>query len=265
MGQNKGIYQTKKKNGDTYYRVFITYRGKHISLCSFEREEDAVLCYKDAEQILSDSATDLSDYNPSSKLPFAKWVVLINFRNTGMYFATPIMLKAGYFNYYLSPETILKFDRDDLFYYSSHKIMKRGGHLFVSDYGMQFSIIERYGIPPYSVIGRDYIFKNGDKYDFTYNNIELINKFRGVLKEAKDGKIRYRVRIHISGPTLVGVYKTETDAAIAYNKAADILHKNGFERNFAVNYIDSLPAKEYAEIYSRLEINEYITNYRVGD
>lgn len=261
MEENKGIYQAKKKNGETYYRVFITYRKKHISLCSFDNIEDAKRCYADAASIVDSFDIDIGDYNPKSMLPFAKWVVLINFRVTGIYFATPIILKTGYFYYCLSPDITLKFDRDDLFYYSSHKIMKRGNHLFVSDYGMQFSIAERYGIPPYSVVGRDYIFKNGDKFDFTYNNIELINKFRGVLKEEKDGKIQYRVKIHIIGPTLVGIYKSEVEAAIAYNKAADILHQKGFERKFAVNYIESLPAKEYADIYSKLKVSDYINSY----
>lgn len=263
MSENKGIYQTKKKNGDTYYRVFISYHGKHISLCSFDRKEEAVLCYNDAEQITNDKSIEISDYNPHSKLPFSKWVVLINFRNTGIYFATPIVLKPGYFYYYLSPEEFLKFDKDDLFYYASHKIMRRGNHLFVSDYGMQFSIIERYGIPPYSVVGRDYFFKNGDRNDFTYNNIELINRFRGVMRITKDGKVKYRVQIHISGPTVVGIYSTEEEAAIAYNKAADILRQKGLNRAFAVNYVDSLSPKEYAEIYSKLKISDYILQYSI--
>ena len=35
-------------------------------------------------------------------------------------------------SYYLSPSHVLKFDPDDLFYYSSHKIMRRGNHYFVA-------------------------------------------------------------------------------------------------------------------------------------
>ena len=58
-----------------------------------------------------------------------------------------------YFSYYLSENEELKFDIDDLFYYSNHKIMRRGGHLFVSDYGMQISILSRYEIMLHKVNG----------------------------------------------------------------------------------------------------------------
>ena len=47
--------------------------------------------------------------------------------------------------------SFLKFDIDDLFYYSSHKILKRQGHLYVNDYGMQITILNRYGIKNYGV------------------------------------------------------------------------------------------------------------------
>lgn len=70
----------------------------------------------------------------------------MNFRDNGVYIKTPIYLRRNYFEYFLSPTLILKFDIDDLFYYSSHRIQKRGGHLFVSDYGMQYNILSRYGI-----------------------------------------------------------------------------------------------------------------------
>ena len=86
----------------------------------------------------------------------------------------PIYLKNKYFLYYLSPSLCLKFDIDDLFYYSSKKIMCRGGRLFVNDYGMQCSILNRYGIKNYAVCGKDYHFINGDATDFRYENIEIL-------------------------------------------------------------------------------------------
>lgn len=36
--------------------------------------------------------------------------------------------------------------------------MRRGGHLFVADYGMQVNILNRYGIKNYAVKDKDYIF-----------------------------------------------------------------------------------------------------------
>ena len=85
-------------------------------------------------------------------------MILINFRDNGIYFGTPIYARPKFFYYYLSPVDVLKFDIDDLFYYSSRKIMKRGEHLFVADYGMQVNILNRYGIRSFAVAGKDYLF-----------------------------------------------------------------------------------------------------------
>jgi len=59
----------------------------------------------------------------------------------------------------------------------------------------------------------------------------------------------------------VGVYNTQIEAAIAYNKAADILKAAGVKKNYAVNYIDEITQKEYADIYKELTISETIRNY----
>ena len=92
-----------------------------------------------------------------------------------MYIPNPIYLEKSYFTYHLEPDYALKFDIEDLFYYSSHKIMKRGSHLFVADYGSQLSVLQRYGIQSYAVEGRDYQFVNDDPTDFRYENIIIIN------------------------------------------------------------------------------------------
>ena len=47
-------------------------------------------------------------------------------------------------------------------------------------------------------------------------------------------------------------------AAIAYNKAVDILHYNGFDKNYPVNYIDDMSPKKYADLYADLRINDGI-------
>ena len=73
-------------------------------------------------------------------------------------------------------------------------------------------------------------------------------------------KKQYKATIHIRSNYVIGIYKTEKEAAIAYNKAADILTKNGFDRNFFQNYIDGMSNKEYAEIYSQVKISDTIMN-----
>lgn len=255
-----GVYTAKKKDHSIYYRSSITFREKHISLGSYEDALTAHHAYLEAQSILNFSSITLPDYKPSSLLAFVKWVVLINFRDNGIYFSTPIYLKKNFFLYYMDASHVLKFDIDDLFYYSSKKIMRRGKHLFVNDYGMQFNILNRYGIKNYAVLGRDYRFINGDSSDFRYENIEILNRFHGIIKKpAPNGSgFVHQVRIHIRSNYVVGVYATEEEAAIAYNKAADILKKNGIDRNFPLNYVEGISPAAYADIYSRLKISPTI-------
>ena len=75
------------------------------------------------------------------------------------------------------------------------------------------------------------------------------------------GICRYSVRIHVNGYYKVGVYDTVTEAAIAYNKAADILEKNGLRKNFLRNYVDGISPAAYAEIYSALSVSSKIVHY----
>lgn len=127
-------------------------------------------------------------------------------------------------------KTILTFDVDDLFYFSDKSIMKRGNHLFVAEYGMQTNILSRYGIRDHAVPGRDYYFSNGNPYDFRYGNVNIVNRYYGVQKIIKKGQPRYKTVIHINGNFVVGTYKTEEEAAIAYNKAVHCLKKNGCKK-----------------------------------
>lgn len=257
-----GVYPTKKKDGTLYYRASMTHKGKHISLGSYPSMEDAHTAYLEACSLLKpDSMPPLSitDYGAKHyKLLFEKWVSLVNLRDNGIYFSTPIYMRKNYFEYHLSPDFIFKFDLDDLFYYSSHKIMQRNGHFFVADYGMQYNIMNRYGIKNYAVCGRDYLFVNGDATDMRYENIQILNTYHGVTRMEKNGKLYFQARIHIRGSYLIGTYETSTEAAIAYNKAIDILKKNGVTKNYTPNYIENLSAKVYADIYSELEISDKI-------
>lgn len=259
MSTTKGVFSAKKKDGSVYYRASVTHHQKHISLGSFSTEHAAGDAYHEARALLSDLSLCFSaDYQPRA-LSFEKYVTLMNFRDNHYYFGSPIYAYPRYFLYFLSREVVFKFDTDDLFYYASHKIMKRGGHYFVADYGMQVSLLSRYGIKPYAVAGRDYRFINEDPYDLRYENIHIINRYHGVHLVQRSGHTLYRAVIHIRGNYVIGLFRTETEAAIAYNKAADILTKNGFARNFMQNYIDTVTPSEYAAIYESIVIPEKLT------
>ena len=251
-----GVYRAIKKNGTNYYRASITYKNKHISLGSYEDEESAHRAYVEAGKIASDESIDIDSYKTKSILDFKKWVVLINYRDNNMYVKTPIYLKERFFYYYFAPEDYLIFDSDDLFYYSTHSIMRRGGHLFVADFGMQVNILSRYGIKNFAVPGRDYQFINGNPTDFRSANLRVINSYHGVQKKETATKVYYETKIHVNGDILVGRYRTETEAAVAYNKAADLLRANGIKKDFPDNYIVELDSDKYKSMYAHVRIRD---------
>lgn len=269
-----GAYSAKKKSGEIYYRASVTYRSRHLSLGSFKTEQEASAAYEEALRILSsdneydenkDELKIVDEYMSGQHiLSFHKWIMLKNFKENGMYCRNPIYLKKRYFIYYLDIQTPLKFDADDLFYYMSHKIMRRGGHLFVSDYGMQVSILTRYGIKSHAVVNRDYRFINGDPADFRYSNIEVMNRYYGVIKMNLRGRPSYLVKIHVNGDYIVGRYHTEEEAAAAFNKAADILNKQGVNKKYPENYIENLNKDEYNKIYNIVKVSKKIKNYKGG-
>lgn len=259
----KGVFPARKKNGELYYRVSITYKSKHISLGSFNDIEDAGCAYTDARNVLNNSSVSLHNYSDAYTLSFEKFVCLINFRDNGMYIKNPIYILPKYFEYYYSRDDIYKFDVDDLFFYSKHKIMKRNGHLFVADYGMQTNIMSRYGIHSHSVAGRDYIFVNGDYNDFRYGNIKIINKYKGVFKDNDNGRDIFTAKIHINGDFIIGRYHSEAEAATAYNKAANILKENGVDISYGQNYIEELSPIQYASTYNAVKISPKILNYNL--
>lgn len=255
---SKGVYIDKKKNGSLNYRASITIDKKHISLGSYNSEKEASEAYSFSSKVYKNSKYTISSYKDSYPIHFEKYVILINLRDNKIYFSTPIYLRKRDFSYYLSPFEELKFDLDDLFYLSTRKIMKRGNHLFLSDYGMQVSLRERFGIRSFSVEGRDYNFVNGDSLDYRRENIKIINHYMGVRRFEKKLKTYYKVIIHLRSNYVVGIYITEEAAAIAYNKAADVLTKNGFSKEFVQNYVDTISPKEYAEIYTNVKISPTI-------
>lgn len=266
MPNQPGVFTAKKKDGTLYYRASITYNSKHISLGSFDKESDATKAYQAARTVLDrpkshyiDANLLLANYKPSV-LGFDKWVSLVNFRDNGIYVKTPIYLEKKYFLYFLSPEQVLKFNADDLFYYSNHRILQKNGYLYVNDYGSQISILTRYGVRPYAVLGRDYFFANGDSNDFSYGNIQVINHYFGVEEIEKNGRKTYRAKIHINGNYIIGTYTTEIEAAIAYNKAVDVLAEKDLAKDYSTNYIESYSSIEYATAYNKIKISKKIRN-----
>lgn len=258
----EGVYLARRKDGTIYFRSSIHFSNKHISLGSFQTECEANLAYQQASRILSDASIDIHNiFFHHFILTHDKLILLLNFRDNKLYIKNPIYLRKGYFSYFLSPTQELKFDIDDLFYYSSHKIQKRQGHLFVNDYGMQYSILSRYGIRPYAVAGRDFEFVNGDTLDFRYANIVVKNHYHGVQQFTKKGVTKYKVFIHINGNYKIGTYSSEEKAAIAYNKAVDLAKAAGINKNFSENYIETLSAKEYADLYIKLKISKRYLAY----
>ena len=257
-----GVFIAQKKDGTIYYRSSFTYRNKHISLGSFQNPDCAHKAYLEALEIINNLTLGIFDYAKCHILSYEKWIILINFRDNNIYFSNPIYIRKKYFSYYLSPQEELKFSIDDLFFYSSHKIMQRGGHLFVSDSGMQLTILNRYGIKNYGILGKDYLLLNQDPFDFRYENICILNSYNGVTSVIYKKKQRYKAKIHLHGDYVIGYYDNVIKAAIAYNKAIDIVHKNGCKKDFKQNYTEGITPSVYAEIYSQIKIPDKICNYR---
>lgn len=257
-----GVYTAQKKNGTVYFRSSITYRNKHIALGSFTTPLEAQKAYSEASTLLHDSSLTLYDHRAGQmSLSFDKWVALLNFRDHTIYLTNPIYIRKHYFSYFLDPKTELKFSIDDLFYFASHKIIKRGGHLYVNDYGMQITILNRYGIKNYAVYGKDYELINKDPYDFRYENIRILNSFHGVSCFPKRTENKYQSKLHLKGNYVIGYYKDAITAAIAYNKAIDIVKKNGCTKNFTFNYIEEISPSSYASVYTSIRVSGKIRSY----
>ena len=262
-----GVYKTNKKDGSVYYRVSITHKNKHISLGSFDDENIAFDVYSDAKNILNSNLFSINIETLTttyslckSLISFDKFITLLNYRDNNIYIKTPIYLCHKYFLYFLSQETVLYFNVDDLFYYSNHKILSRGNYYYVNDYGMQLALLSRYGIKPHAVMGRDYIFRNNNPHDFRYENIQVINKYFGVTQLLKNGRVIYKTKIHINGDYIIGTYNTENEAAIAYNKAVHLI-QDFVNIRFTQNYIENISKIEYAATYSRIRISKKFLDY----
>lgn len=258
----QGVYIAYRKDNTPYYRSSIHYNGKHVSLGSFDTEEKAHEAYEEASRIYK--SKDITIDNFSSKeflLSDDKIVTIINHRDNKIYIKTPIYLRQGYFSYFLTRNRELKFSNDDLFYYSSHRILTRKGHLYVNDFGMQYNILSRFGIKNYAVLGNDYTFANGDKNDYRYANVIVVNKYHGVHKITYKNKEQHQVKIHFNGDYLIGRYDSEEEAAIAYNKAVDYARDKGVKKNYIDNYVPDMASDEYKRIYDSIKLPKKYTDY----
>lgn len=261
-----GAYKATTKDGKTVYRSKISYRGKSVSLGTYETEEEANGAYYEAKKLYADDMISIDEVflgdrlrerMQSTFLPSDKVVSIINHRDHNIYIKTPIYIRNGYISYYMRDGKELKFDMDELFYYSSHRILKRGNSLYVNDFGMQYRILDRYGIHHNSVSGVDYTFVNGDELDFRSANIVVVNPYFGVRKkEELTARPYYETKIHLNGDFIVGRYSSQIKAAIAYNKACDYAREHGFLKEFAQNYVDEISPREYAEIYYDIQLPE---------
>ena len=259
MEHMKGVQIAYQKDGKRYYRASVTHSNKHISLGSFDTEAQANAAYKQAGEILNGEQREPEDYKEDMPLPFAKYIILLNLRNNGIYIKNPIYMQKDHFLYYMGPEDVYKFDRDDLFFYSAHAIQQKGGYLFVSHYGSQYGILSRYGIRKFAVEGRDYTFANGDNHDLRYENILAISHYMGVAPEND----RFVTTIHINGNYIVGRYDTEAEAAVAYNKAADILATKGSHKKYIRNYIMEYSKEEYEACYKRVALSSKLEDLKI--
>lgn len=277
----QGVYETRKKDGSVYYRASLTYKSKHISLGSFSDAADAERAYRLACALLRTTApvNDATSETPEKArhknasvhmpdsyqideydeyghpLSFTKWVMLINLRDNRLYCNGPIYLRNKYFEYYLDLRTVLRFSADELFFYTHHTIQRRGNHLFFADFGMQTSVLSRYGIRSFAVPGRDYVFRNGDPLDFRSGNLVIVNRYAGVRSETLRGRQTFTARIHVNGDLVIGHYQTEREAAIAYNKAADMLNRAGVTTDYQQNYIEDMSDIEYRLTYEHTRLS----------
>lgn len=253
----KGVQIVKQQN-KVYYKSSITYKNKHISLGSYNQAFIANNAYIEAQDILVNKKYSLIDYSKSMILPFEKWVILHNFRDNNYYIGKPIYLYKSYFCYYINEKTELRFDTEDLFFYFNHKIHFRNGYYYINDHGQQINILSRYNIKNHAVIGKDYFFKNGDCHDFRHLNLQVINRYNGVTLSEIKNKTVYTAKIFNKSNILVGRYNTEIEAAIAYNKAIDLLASIGINKENNKNYISCLSDEDYQKIYKKIKISNNI-------
>ena len=201
------------------YKVYFTYEKKKIYLGIYHSYPEAEAALASANKIMHLPFGTIDFTHPL--IDYKKYVCLCNLRDHKVYIKNPIYLQDNYFYYYLSQDIILTFDMKDLFFFSTYKICKRGNYLYIQDTISQQNLLSRFGIPNHSVVGRDYVFKNNNPYDFRRDNLQIISTYKGVVKKTKGTETFYVASIYTDKTLVLGHYDSEIKAAIAYNKAID--------------------------------------------
>ena len=66
----------------------------------------------------------------------------------------------------------------------------------------------------------------------------------------------------MKGYVNVGVYTSEIEAAIAYNKAIDLLKKAGVDKAYTPNYMEGISPDVYADLYASVQVAPGLLHYR---
>lgn len=94
-----------------------------------------------------------------------------------------------------------------------------------------------------------------------YENIKLLNPYpwcRDCQKLQGSTNIKARIT-HKRQFCHRNLQHNRKGLHIAYNKAVDMAHAHGIEKNYPENYIESISGKEYADIYTSVTVsNKYL-------
>ena len=69
-----GAFKAQLKNGKYYYRSSVTYKNKHISLGSYDTEDQAHNAYRVAKEIIRNKSITIDAYRTDTALDFDKFV-----------------------------------------------------------------------------------------------------------------------------------------------------------------------------------------------
>ena len=68
-------------------------------------------------------------------------------------------------------------------------------------------------------------------------------------------------KIHINGDWKLGTFPTEEAAAVAYNKALDEIKKRKLKPKSLPLFIETLTARQYADLYSKITLPDKLLAY----
>lgn len=77
MEKQKGVFVAKKKSGEIYYRASFNYKGKHISLGSYEDCLTANKAYLEALKLANTPELSIEDYSDKVVLNFENGFLLL--------------------------------------------------------------------------------------------------------------------------------------------------------------------------------------------